>query len=178
MQLCTQRHSGWADGRLPSGASSTRSWRQSSADHGEAHTSRWFAFSFFWQLLALLSARWADTWVGINHLTIFKSCEIDDTLADQNSEFCWNLKNWKAFGRTTMQRLMWQNLCWNPKLRKSHVSLITYDKTNLQEKPRLGKDGRPLLNKPNLDLCKKRLAPIWKQIKLDLKIVQNPNNFL
>lgn len=25
-----------------------------------------------------------------------------------------------------------------------------------QEKPRLGKDGRPLLNKPKLDLCKKR----------------------
>ena len=156
-----------ADCRL---APAPHSWRQSSADHGEAHTSRWFVFSFFWQLLALLSARWADMWVGINHLTIFKSCEIDDTLPDQNSNFCWNLQlegSWQYHNAKTLVR----KLMLKSKTNFKEKPLITYDKTHLQEKPRLGNDGRPLLNKPNLDLCKKRLAPIWKQIKLSRMLI-------
>ena len=33
-----------------------------------------------------------------------------------------------------------------------------------QEKPRLGKDGKPLLNKPILELCKDRYTDFWMEI--------------
>ena len=50
------------------------------------------------------------------------------------------------------------------------LSCIICDKHHVKEKPRLGKDGRPLLNKPKLDLCKKRLARIFFNMHLSLTL--------
>merc|ERR1711962_1045433 len=39
---------------------------------------------------------------------------------------------------------------------RSLILLLTVLAANAQDKPRIGSDGRPLLNKPKLELCKKR----------------------
>ena len=177
MQLCTQRHSGWADGRLPSGASSTLlapvfAWPRRSSHLEMIRLFLLLAIVGF----ALCQVSWHVGWHQPPHNISFlrdwwHPCwsKFQLLLESAKLEGSWQYHN----AKTLVRKLMLKS-----KTNFKEKPLITYDKTHLQEKPRLGNDGRPLLNKPKLDLCKKRLAPIWKLTKLDLKIVQIANNFL
>ena len=116
-------------------------WRQWGPDHLEANTS------------SVLVGEQAKTWSVSNifffflHLLASPSARSDGSLAlwvvNYYPPAIEKLTSVTVFRFKTcsiVQTFDWNTLTLNP----------------LKEKPRLGKDGRPLLNKPKLELCKKR----------------------